>query len=236
MAKITKNIYIISDLHLSSKRPHTVCLFERFLNEVINENSTLYILGDFFDYWIGDDYVDAFIQHIINLLRATAKKGITIYFMHGNRDFLIGKTFAKKAQLTLIDDPYMLKINDLQILLMHGDLLCTSDVKYQRFRRVARNKWTKTLYLSLPLGIRRSLAKGIRKKSSAHNRKQQVIDVTRQGIDTYAKDVAQLIHGHTHLFNTHLEESPQRHVLGDWDQCGSYIVIDRKEIKLMPFK
>lgn len=228
------NYYIIADLHLNESQPQTIDLFKTFLNNISHEGNALFILGDFFDYWVGDDVISHMQEAIIKALLDAHEKGLTIYFMHGNRDFLIGKTFAQKSKVTLINDPYLLQLKHQDIVLMHGDLLCTDDKSYQIFRYIARNPLVKKLYLSLSAKTRQRIAQKIRAKSKQKNKKYKIIDVTPKGIKRYLDDNKLLIHGHTHLFNTHHEKNYTRYVLGDWFTTGSYIHIDHNEnIKLL---
>lgn len=220
-------IYIISDLHLSEQRPQMLTLLEQFLSGIVGKGNQLFILGDFFDYWIGDDDLTAFHQRVIKTLANAHERGLTIFFMHGNRDFLVGKHFAEQAKVTLIDDPYDFKHNGLNIRLMHGDLLCTDDKSYQRFRKIVRRRWFKVLYLSLPLKVRRFLAQQTRAKSQAKNKSYPNIDVTDLGIKRYGYGFAILIHGHTHKFALYQHQKLQRYVLSDWFEKGSYICINQ---------
>lgn len=220
-------IYIISDLHLSEQRPQMLVLFQQFLNKISVEGNQLFILGDFFDYWIGDDDLSEFHQQVISSLAEASDKGLTLFFMHGNRDFLIGKRFATLAKVNLIKDPYDFVHNDLKIRLTHGDLLCTDDKSYQRFRKIVRSTWFQTLYLSLPLGVRRFIAQKTRAKSQAKNKSYPNIDVTPIGVERYGHGFDILIHGHTHKFAIHQEQGFQRFVLSDWFEKGSYIKINQ---------
>ena len=223
------NYYIIADLHLNESRPQTTYLFKTFLNKISQSGNALFILGDFFDYWVGDDVLTNMQQDIILSLANAHDKGLQVYFMHGNRDFLIGNTFAQKANVTLINDPYILELTHKEIVLMHGDLLCTDDTSYQIFRQFVRNSMVKKLYLSLPAKTRQNIARKIRLKSQQKNEKYKTIDVTLKGIKRYLADNKLLIHGHTHLFNTHHEKTYTRYVLGDWFNSGSYIHVDKHE-------
>ena len=230
------NCYIISDLHLSDQRPKAVLLFSRFLQKITAPGHTLYILGDFFDYWVGDDDLSDFNCSVIGLLRDAVEQGFKIYLMHGNRDFLLGQQFAKQSGVTLIPDPFVLNNGQEKILLMHGDLLCTDDRSYQLFRKVVRNAFIKAVYLSLPLSLRRKMAQVIRKKSQQKNARFKTIDVTTKGINHYIKHYPVLIHGHTHLFNCHHAKNYTRYVLGDWYNSGSFIKIDHNTIRLEKYK
>lgn len=221
--------YIIADLHLNESRPQTTRLFKAFLNNISHAGNALFILGDFFDYWVGDDVISPMQEDVIKALTHAHDNGLVVYFMYGNRDFLIGKAFAQKAKVTLIDDPYLLQLTHKETVLMHGDLLCTDDTSYQVFRRFVRNRFIKKLYLSLPAKTRQQIAQKIRLKSKQKNEKYKIIDVSPKGIKQYLGDNKLLIHGHTHLFNIHHEKTYTRYVLGDWFNSGSYIHIDRDE-------
>lgn len=230
------NCYIISDLHLSEQRPKIVTLFSQFLQNITAPDHALYILGDFFDYWIGDDDLSDFNRSIIGLLNDAVESGLKIYVMHGNRDFLIGQKFAQLSGVTLIPDPFVLTGGQQEILLMHGDLLCTDDKSYQLFRKVVRNFFIKALYLSLPLKIRRKIAQIIRQQSQKKNIYLKIIDVTTKGINHYIKHYPVLIHGHTHLFNCHQSKNYIRYVLGDWYKSGSFIKIEHNTISLEKYE
>ncbi len=223
---LMKTVYIISDLHLSAKRQNIVQIFTRFIDTIANKDNELYILGDFFDYWVGDDDLSDFHLHIINILKAASTKGLLIYLMHGNRDFLLGKEFAKLSQVTLIDDPYVLVRDERSFLLMHGDLLCTDDKSYQYFRKFVRNTLIQRFYLMLPLSLRRKLANKIRHQSQQKNARYKIIDVTEKGISQYISDYPILIHGHTHQQGVHHKSAYTRYVLGDWFHSGNYLKID----------
>ena len=218
--------YCISDLHLSPDEPHITEAFLHFLNYVAPHAEALYILGDFFEYYIGDDDQNPFIQSIIDALKQFTQTGFPVYLMHGNRDFLIGKTFAKMAGVTLISDPAFITINNKKILLMHGDSLCTTDIQHQRFRKITQKKWIQKLFLSLPLSFRRTLADAIRKDSMKknHNKSMAMMDVTQSAVDlmlqTHQAD--KLIHGHTHRPMM----TEKRIVLGSWETQPNYLKIE----------
>lgn len=226
---ITTNSYIIADLHLNESRPETTILFKKFLNRISLTDNALFILGDFFDYWVGDDVLTSMQKDIIQSLTKAHNNGLQIYFMHGNRDFLIGNIFEKTTKVILIKDPYLLKLRHKKILLMHGDLLCTNDKSYQIFRKFVRNTLIKKLYLSLPALTRQKIAQKIRLKSKQKNEKYKIIDVTSKGIQQYLGKKKLLIHGHTHLLDIHYEKTYTRYVLGDWFDSGSYIHINHDE-------
>ncbi len=166
-------IYFISDLHLHASRPENTMRFLRFLKEIADKATALYILGDFFEVWVGDDqwHVNTPEDHdtqVIQALTQYTAQGIPTYFMHGNRDFLIANKFAATTGCTLIPDPYIIEFNDTRYVLTHGDTLCTRDLAYQRFRRMVRNPIFKMLFLCLPLKLRRKIAGGIEIKAREH--------------------------------------------------------------------
>ena len=230
------NFYIVSDLHLSERHPETTLLFACFLKDVTALNHTLYILGDFFNYWIGDDDLSKFNRSVIALLKDAVENGLKIYLMHGNRDFLINQQFANKSGVILLPDPSLIYDEQKHILLMHGDLLCTDDKSYQLFRKIVRNTITKSLYLMMPLALRKKIVQIIRQRCHQKTKKVKIVDVTTTGIKRYIKECKVLIHGHTHLFNQHRCENYSRYVLGSWGETGSFIKIHNNIISLNKYK
>ena len=228
--------YIISDLHLHESRTKSFNLFLSFLdNTIIAKHDTLYILGDFFEYYLGDDILTKFQKTIFKKLSNLHSEGLKVYLMHGNRDFLIGKDIEKKYKITIIDDPHIVTVENKKIQLMHGDLLCTDDIKYQKFRKFSRNKIIKKCFLMLPKFIRIKIANSIRRKSIQYQRTVKV-DITESGLKDYIGNKSVIIHGHTHLIGTHKHNNTiTRFVLGDWHNTGSYIVIKNNRIILYSF-
>ena len=156
------SIFFISDLHLEQNKPHLTKAFENFINSKVNSHDELFILGDFFEQWIGDDNEDSFIRGIKNTLKLKTAGGLKIYFMHGNRDFLIGDKFCKEVGAKLLEDPFIFNLNEKKIMLMHGDSLCTDDKDYQEFRNLVRNEnWQKD-FLSKNLKEIKEVAKSLR--------------------------------------------------------------------------
>lgn len=234
----------ISDLHLCPGRPDITGAFFNFLQQHISQDcERLYILGDFFEYWIGDDEDNSFIRSIIEALNATSQK-VPVYFIHGNRDFLIGEQFAKACNMTLLPESEVIDLYGRKALIMHGDSLCTQDLKYMKFRRKSRTKWWQTLMLSLPLFLRRHIAESARRKSQMNqqNVDMNILDVTPfEVINQMSRhNVDLLIHGHTHRPNIHwIEETDppsERIVLGDWYDQGSYLICtsEGNELKTLP--
>lgn len=220
----------ISDLHLEPAHPGITEIFLNFLqSEQALQADALYILGDFFAAWIGDDNLSEFNKKIIVALQNFTAKGIPTYFMHGNRDFLIGKRFLQQTGCQLLIDPTLIDLYGEPALLMHGDTLCTDDIKYLKFRRVARNNCYQKLFLSLPLKIREKIAGGLRKKSRQQH--MIMVDTNQSEIERVLKqyNVKLLIHGHTHKPAIHCfdlnNKNTCRIVLSDWnDKAGSVLV------------
>lgn len=221
---IKPHALFISDLHLEEGASEVTSLFLRFMETQAPKADILYILGDFFEAWIGDDDKTDFNQKIIFKLRSLVKKGIPIYFMRGNRDFLIGENFAKNAGVILLKDPTVISLYGKSVLLMHGDSLCTLDHKHQSYRRKINNQLIQQLILSLPLTLRRKLAKKLRGKSRNRNQylSNEIKDVSLEEVIRimHQKKVELLIHGHTHHPGIHdflISKKPvKRVVLGAW--------------------
>ena len=228
-----KKIYIVADLHLCEKNNDMFELFHKFLKEITSKDNTLYILGDFFNYWIGDDQRDDFNNKVVETLKEATDDGLEIFFMRGNRDFLVGRKFAKYSGVKLIKDPYYIKVGNNKILLAHGDRMCTDDISYQRYRKyIANNLILYMLWVNTTLAFRERIASNTRNKSKLKNYKFPDIDVTAKGIEKYRKDCNIVIHGHTHKMNIHHEENYTRYVLSDWFKKGSYIEIEKDMITL----
>jgi UDP-2,3-diacylglucosamine hydrolase len=224
---------LISDLHLTPSMPLTAQRFFDFCEKDAPHVEAVFILGDLFEYWIGDDASthSPFLREVKNALANLSTKTKT-YYLHGNRDFLVGPSFLKKTGLTLLPDPSLANIAGKPYLLAHGDALCTADIGYQTFRRWTRKSWLQKLFLGLPLPWRRSIANQLRSNSHAQYQRHSKSLSTQQQLKT---DVTQeacaailrqhecnlLIHGHTHLPGHHHEQADalswQRWVLSDWD-------------------
>lgn len=239
MNKKSETLFV-SDLHLDVSRPNITALFLDFLHESATQAEALYILGDLFEVWIGDNSSSELNQEIISGLQQLSQKETPIYLMHGNRDFLIGPQFLSSSGCTLIQDPTIIDLYGTPTLLLHGDTLCTDDKDYMDFRRMVRDpEWQKN-FLGKPLQERKEIAKELRKESSAktQNKPAAIMDVNQQAVEQILKehDVQQLIHGHTHRPNIHqflLEEKPaKRIVLGDWYQQGSILRCTSDDCKL----
>lgn len=227
-------ILLISDLHLEQQRPDITRAFVHFLQTRARQADALYILGDFFEVWVGDDAMEPFQHEIASALRELADSGTRLYLMHGNRDFMLGQGFCQLAGCTLLSDPCRVSFNGEPVLLMHGDSLCTSDAAYMRMRRLLRNPLSLWLLRHLPLAKRHALARKLRKESQLQTRQKaaSIIDVTPSEVPRLMAKygVRTLIHGHTHRPARHSLEvngqSAQRIVLGDWDQQGWALQVD----------
>lgn len=216
----------ISDLHLEETRPDITDAFLRFLDQKTSGIERLYILGDFFEAWIGDDERTPLQETIAGALKAVSDRGVEIFLMHGNRDFLIGEEFCERAGATLLDDPTVVDLYGTPTLLMHGDSLCTADEEYQKFRANMRNPQMQKMMLARPLEDRQKMARQLRDMSMAKNqgKAEDIMDVTPEEVvrEMETHGVQQMIHGHTHRPAIHdLQANGQpatRIVLGDWDE------------------
>lgn len=240
-----KKTLFISDLHINENRPDIVRCFLFFLSS-LNEKliDSLYILGDLFESWIGDDDLTETHSNIMQALKRVGEKGIPIYFIHGNRDFLIGPKFLNNSNVKLLPEEKVINLYDKPILLMHGDTLCTKDASYLKARRLLRNNLLQKLFLTLPLFLRRKIAHHLRKKSQQHTKiaSLEVMDVDPKTVlDIMAKhQVHTLIHGHTHRPDIHLINNTiqklNRIVLGAWHEKGNVLVWNENgEKKLLDF-
>jgi len=236
-------ILLISDLHLQEERPDITRAFLDLLDGRARHAEALYILGDFFEAWIGDDAMTPFQTGICQALRALSDSGTQVFLMHGNRDFLIGEAFCKAAGATLLADPSVVRMGGESVLLMHGDSLCTLDIGYMKMRRYLRNPLSLWILRHLPLGTRQKLARKLRSESRAQTRMKanDIIDVTPDEVPRIMAEygVHTLVHGHTHRPAIHklvVEGQPARRiVLGDWDRQGWALEVDEQGFQLQPF-
>ena len=234
----------ISDLHLTEERPEANERFIAFLEEKARNASALYILGDFFEYWIGDDdLAEPFNAIVAGLLKDLTQEGVTVRLMHGNRDFLIGERFCAATGARLLADPTVEEIAGEKTLLVHGDTLCTDDLDYQTWRRKARDPAFQADFLSKPLAERRRAVGQMREKSKevVKAKTAEIMDVNEEAVREALRrhGVRRLIHGHTHRPGRHaLEvdgERCERWVLPDWYGRGGYIEVDRRGPRLVRF-
>jgi UDP-2,3-diacylglucosamine hydrolase len=217
--------WFISDLHLAIERPGTLLLFERFLNEWPAPGDRVFILGDLFDVWIGDDDDAELARRVRRDLRTTADRGVKLFVQRGNRDFMMGRRLMRACHAELLPDEVVIPVCGKDTLLMHGDLLCTDDVDYQKTRRRFRNPVLQWLMLRKPLGERRRIAAEIRRRSSEMTsmKPSEIMDVNADTVLVYLRkhNVDRLIHGHTHRPATHQHALPDgtsatRIVLPEW--------------------
>lgn len=223
----------ISDLHLDEAYPETAEKFLKFLETDAKKAEALYILGDFFEAWAGDDDLTPFNLKIIKTLKEYTDSGIPTYIIRGNRDFLLGKRFSQATGIKYLKDPSVINLYGTSVLLMHGDLLCTKDKFHQRFRKLSHNRILQFLFLGLlPLKIRKAIANELRKKSKERHKKLDKImaDVDQKAIENYMMhfNTQYLIHGHIHRLKIHEFELDNklytRTVLGSWhDQLNTLI-------------
>ncbi|WP_408950694.1 UDP-2,3-diacylglucosamine diphosphatase [Lysobacter sp. Hz 25] len=235
----------ISDLHLDAERPQITELFGRFVREEARGADALYILGDLFEAWVGDDdpsETGAFVAHE---LKALADSGVPVYFIRGNRDFLLGQDYARRAGMTVLPDPAVVSLYGHPTLIGHGDLLCTDDVAYQQFRAQTRHPAWQAQFLSQPLAARLAFAQQARAASKAHQaglrddgRMETITDVSPATVaETFAcYGIDRMIHGHTHRPAVHeldvAGRACRRIVLGDWYEQGSVLRVDRDGARL----
>lgn len=236
-------ILLISDLHLEEKRPDITRAFLHFLETRARHAEALYVLGDFFEVWVGDDGMTAFQHEIASALKALSDHGTRIYLMHGNRDFMIGAAFCREAGCTLLADPHVAQLGGQPVLLTHGDQLCTRDEGYMRLRRWLRNPVSLFILHHLPLAKRQQLAQKLRSSSKEETRLKasDIVDVTPDEVIRIMQRyrVKTMIHGHTHRPATHalhVDGQPaKRIVLGDWDAQGWALQIDESGAHQAPF-
>lgn len=227
---------LISDLHLSAMRPHIEQLFLRFLDQTARQADALYILGDLFDYWAGDDDLDdPQYRDILAAMSRLTQHGTRLYVMHGNRDFLLLHRFAQASGATLLPDPTLLDFYGKRVLLTHGDELCTKDTEYQQFRRQVRDPTWQQTFLAQPLAQRKSQIDALRTQSEQKKsyKPESIMDVTAVAVDALLRhhDYPDLlIHGHTHhpgIHDVNLDGHVcRRLVLGDWYDGGNYLRCD----------
>jgi UDP-2,3-diacylglucosamine hydrolase len=234
MTTLKKTLFI-SDLHLDSQHPLITGWFLQLLKQDHSNVDALYILGDLFETWIGDDAKQEFHDEIIQALRTATQNGLPIYLMHGNRDFLIGRQFLQATGCQLLSDETIISLYGNNVLLMHGDTLCTRDTAYLKWRKIARNRLVQCLFLHLfPLHTRQKIANKMRAKSADYTQHAaaEIMDVTQEEVERVMKkhDVQFLIHGHTHQPNKHeftLQQKPaMRIVLDAWHKQGNMLIWD----------
>jgi UDP-2,3-diacylglucosamine hydrolase len=230
----------VSDLHLDDARPHIVDDFERFCAGEARRADAIYILGDLFEAYVGDDDDAALNARIAAALHGLADAGVPVRFIVGNRDFLLGESYARRCGMDLVDDGTVIDLYGTPTLILHGDVLCTDDAAYLAFRKQVRDPAWQAAFLARPLAERRAFAAQARDASRAHTSQADmaIMDVNQQAVEGALRQVGitRMIHGHTHRPAIHdfmLDEKPaQRIVLGDWYEQGSVLRVDRDGARL----
>lgn len=231
--------YFIADLHLSADRPDITQCLMTFLTSEAPQADALYVLGDLFEVWLGDDDVNPFNESVAQVFKALSAT-TPIFFIHGNRDFAIRQGWADKAGMTILPEQTVIDLYGQPTLITHGDELCTKDVAYQKFRKKSRSWWWPRIILSLPLSLRRRMATKGRATSKENQKhlKPHIMDVTPEEVTQVMEthSVHRLIHGHTHRPNIHSLKVDNRNatriVLGDWYDQGSVLKVSESEILL----
>jgi UDP-2,3-diacylglucosamine hydrolase len=232
----------ISDLHLCSTRPETTELFEAFLRDTAPQAQDLYILGDLFEYWAGDDDLgDPFNARIARALHELAHGGVGVHVMHGNRDFLLGNAFMADSGATLLPDPTLMNLHGTPTLLMHGDTLCSDDHDYQAFRAMVREPAWQAKFLATPLPARKAQIEELRRRSETEKslKAADIMDASPQTVANVlrAHRYPRLIHGHTHRPARHEHRVDgmlcERWVLPDWYETGGYLRCDEAGCALL---
>ncbi|KAF7775107.1 UDP-2,3-diacylglucosamine hydrolase [Pseudoalteromonas citrea] len=230
-----RKTYFISDLHLSDDRSDITEAFFTFVDEHMSPDvDALYILGDFFEVWIGDDERAPLANMVAEKLNGLKELNIDVYFLHGNRDFLIGKRYAKQANFHLLPEQAVIDLYGNKTVILHGDEMCTQDIAYQNFRKKSRGWWWPKLILATPLWYRRRVAKKARQKSKENQKGKSldILDVTSEAVQAMFEKyhVYNMIHGHTHRPYVHTSQKDDkeftRTVLGDWYSQSSYLVVN----------
>jgi len=226
----------VSDVHLCESRPQITQAFVNFLSTTAMSAQAVYILGDLFEYWAGDDAIPEGSHHnVVDALKRLVNSGVAVYLLHGNRDFLLGEDFAFSTGIKILSDPSLITLYKKSVLISHGDELCTDDVEYQNFRREVRGDSWKKSFLDQPLDMRIKTIEELRRKSEQEKsaKSMQIMDVNSDAVEALLMqyDFPQIfIHGHTHRPHRHLLKlnghSCERWVLGDWYEQGSYIQLD----------
>lgn len=231
----------ISDLHLCNERPDKIALFKKLLEGPACNADALYILGDLFEAWAGDDDDTPPHPEVISILEKFTRSGNNVYLMRGNRDYLLGKNFACKTGVKIIRDPIVIELYGKNTLLMHGDTLCTQDVKYQIYRQVVNNPISIKLFMLVPFLLRQKIWHGIRSitRKTTARKSPYIVDVYQPMVEKIMlrSKVNTLIHGHTHHEGIHQfelnEKKATRYVLGDWYNKDSVLVADQNGMRLM---
>ena len=232
-------ILFVSDLHLSPERPEVTRAFLHFLQQQASSAKALFVLGDLFEAWVGDDDTCPTGIQVQQAFKQLTDQGVALFIQHGNRDFFLGKRFMQATGATLLEDEHLVEYNNQTVLVMHGDTLCTDDTDYIRFRQKIRHPISKFCLQLMPLKYRQKLANNMRAKSKAANanKPSAIMDVNSDAVDQVMSkhQVKTLIHGHTHRPNRHQHKQGERIVLGDWHDKGWYVKWDNSDLQLKHF-
>lgn len=237
----------VSDLHLCESRPEITYLFLQFLQSATTGAQALYILGDLFEYWAGDDALEGNTHHqqVVSGIQQLVQRGTPVFFMHGNRDLLVDAEFMRQSGAQLLPDPVLIDLYGQSALLTHGDMLCTDDVEYQAFRRQVRDAQWQQNFLAQPLALRLAQIQAFRQRSEQEksHKSMQIMDVNADAVTDLLRQFAYpplLIHGHTHRMGRHQHQFPhattERIVLGDWYDSGSYLECTSTGCEFVPCK
>jgi len=241
---MTQITHIISDLHLCQTKPSLFALFEHYMQKIAIHSNRLFVLGDLFEVWIGDDCLKIessntqLYRDVISLFKNYSDFHGELFFIHGNRDFLLADEFEKQTGGKILQEPYFFDLSGRKTILMHGDSLCTDDTSYQDFRSMVRNSHWQKEFLSLPMEKRIEIASGLRQQSkqAQTEKSMEIMDVNQKTVNDFITehDVDWLIHGHTHRQAIHEltvnDKQVKRIVLSDWGKQGFYLSIDKKGI------
>lgn len=223
--------FFISDLHLTPSRPDITACFLEFMRYEAIHCDALYVLGDLFDFWVGDDDNSPFAVQIRSAFKALTSSGVPCYFIQGNRDFLLGKRFARQTGVTVLPEEYVIELYGRRAVILHGDTLCIEDYSYQAFRKKVHQPWLQFIFNRLPMFIKRKIVAQIQSdaRSDKQTKQLEIMDVTPSEVVRVMQkhDVELMIHGHTHRPNIHTDSAHQqtRIVLGDWYDQGSLLVV-----------
>ena len=225
------SLYFISDLHLNPQQPDLIAVATGFIEQLPADTTALYILGDLFNTWLGDDLAPPEFAGFTAAIAALAERGILSYFMVGNRDFMVGKRFAAHAKMMWLAEPALIQLDNVPTLLCHGDSLCTDDVSYQRYRKWTRNRPLQRIFLTFPRALRQRISDKIKQQSQQKKqyKSADIMDVNAAAVVSLMQQhkVQRLIHGHTHRPAIHdltiANQPAQRIVLGDWQTTPSFL-------------
>lgn len=228
--------YFISDIHLHAGTAAQAKLLHEFLRTKGSAADAIYILGDLFSIWLGDDLHEPYSLELIAILQQLAAQKVPLYFMRGNRDFLVGKQFCRESGCQFLPDPSKINLYGKEVLLTHGDMLCTLDHSYQKFRRIVQNPILKNIFLLMPVSWRKKLGRWIQSKAKRAPQNPAVYDVAPETVAAWFTQygVQTMIHGHTHRPAVHEDLYNKRCVLGDWtERSAKILVADQDNIILL---